>query len=104
MIADENAVYVSDARSLVWSFGADSGFVNWRQLKLEARTVSGPASMGDYIVVGDGEGYLHWLSKRDGHFAARVKVGSPIYAAPVAENRVLYVLGNNGYLSAYMLG
>ena len=52
----------------------DSGLVNWRQTALEARNVSGPAIMGNYIVVGDAEGYLHWMSKRDGHFAARVNV------------------------------
>ncbi len=101
MTADEKAVYVSDARSHVWAFGADNGFVNWRQAKLEARIVSGPASMGDYVVVGDAEGYLHWLSKRDGHFAAREKLGSAIYAAPIVENNVLYVLSNNGYLASY---
>lgn len=103
MIADSNAVYISDAKSYVWSFGADSGFVNWRQTKLEARTVSGPAVMNDYVVVGDGQGYLHWLSKRDGHFVARLKVGPAVYAAPIAENNVLYTLTNNGNLSAYML-
>jgi outer membrane protein assembly factor BamB len=103
MIADSDAVYISDARSFVWSFGADNGLANWRQTKLEYRTVSGPAIMSDYVVVGDGQGYLHWLSKRDGHFAARVKIGSAIYAAPIAENNVLYVLSNNGNLSAYTL-
>jgi outer membrane protein assembly factor BamB len=103
MIADSNTVFISDAKSYVWAFGADNGLVNWRQDKLAARTASGPASMGDYVVVGDAEGYLHWLSKRDGHFAARVKVGSAIYAAPVVENNVLYVLTNNGNLSAYTL-
>jgi outer membrane protein assembly factor BamB len=101
MIADSNAIYISDANSYIWSFGADNGLVNWRQTQLEARTLSAPALIGNYVVVGDAEGYLHWLSKSDGHFVSRVKVGSGVYAAPLVENRILYVLTNAGNLSAY---
>jgi outer membrane protein assembly factor BamB len=103
MAADDNAVYISDAKGMVWAFDADNGLVNWRQKKLEYRIISGPASMYNYIVVGDGEGYLHWLSKTDGHFAARVSLGSAIYASPVVKNNVLYALTNSGYLAAYTL-
>jgi outer membrane protein assembly factor BamB len=103
MAADDNAVYLSDAKGRVWNFGSENGMVNWRQNKLEYRVVSGPASMGRYVVVGDGEGYLHWLNKADGRFAARVSLGSAIYAAPIVENNVLYALTNNGYLAAYTL-
>ena len=103
MIADRDAVYVSDARSHVWSFNADSGSVNWRQPELEYRTVSGPASMGAFVVVGDAQGFLHWLSKRDGHFVARQSAGSAIYAAPVVENNVLYAITNKGYVLAYRI-
>ncbi|VVC76314.1 Outer membrane protein assembly factor BamB [Aquicella siphonis] len=103
MAADDAAVYISDAKGTVWGFGADSGFVNWRQTKLEYRVISGPAAMGNYVVVGDAQGYLHWLGKQDGHFAGRVSLGSSIYAAPIVENNVLYALTNSGYLAAYTL-
>jgi len=103
MIADDTTVYISDARGLVWAFSADSGLVSWRQNRLEYRIVSGPALMGNYIVIGDAEGYLHWLGKRDGHFAARVHLGSAIYTAPIVENNIIYTLTNNGYLAAYTL-
>lgn len=103
MIADNSAVYISDAKSHVWSFNADSGLVNWRQNQLAARIVSAPATIGNYVVVGDAQGYLHWLDKTDGHFAARDLVGSAIYAAPIGENNRLYVLASNGYLVAYSL-
>jgi outer membrane protein assembly factor BamB len=103
MTADHDAIYVSDAKSYVWGFNADSGLVNWRQTQLEHRTVSGPATMGSYVVVGDGQGFLHWLSKHDGHFAARRFAGAAIYAAPIVENGVLYAITNKGYLVAYRL-
>jgi len=104
MTADDSAVYISDAKSDIWSFGADSGLVNWRQSDLAARNVSGPAEIGNYIVVGDAQGYLHWLDKRDGHFAARERLGSAIFAKPLVDNHVVYALSNNGTLAAYQLG
>lgn len=104
MTADDNAVYISDAQSHVWSFGADSGLVNWRQNELAARNVSGPANMGNYIVVGDAQGYLHWLDKRDGHFAAREYLGGAILAKPLMDGQTMYVLAANGTLAAYQLG
>lgn len=103
MIADDSAVYISDAKSHIWAFTSTGGLVNWRQTKLDARVVSGPTLMSNYVVVGDAQGYLHWLSKQDGHFAGREYAGGAIYAAPIAENNVLYVLTNNGYLRAYTL-
>ena len=60
--------------------------------------------MGNYIVVGDAQGYLHWLDKRDGHFAAREFAGTSIYAAPIVENNMVYTLTANGYLVAYNIG
>lgn len=104
MTADDQAVYVSDAKGTVWSFGNDSGLVNWRQTDLAARNVSGPADMGNYVVVGDAEGYLHWLDKRDGHFAAREYLGGAILAKPLADGRTIYVLAANGTLAAYQIG
>lgn len=103
MAADTNTAYISDAKGYVWAFGADNGLVNWRQTQLEYRDVSGPATMGNYVVVGDAQGFLHWLDKRDGHFAGRIFAGSAIYSAPIVENNVLYALTNNGYLIAYTL-
>lgn len=104
MTVDNNHIYVSDARSLVWSFGIDDGGENWRQNDLYARNISGPAEMGNYIVVGDAQGYLHWLNKRDGSFAARESLGSGILAKPLYDGHRLYVLANNGTLAAYQFG
>ncbi len=103
MSADANTVYIADAKGYVWAFDADSGLVKWRQMHLASRVVSGPATMGNYIVVGDAEGYLHWLGISDGHFAGRVSAGSTIYAAPIVENNVVYVLTDTGQLLAYTL-
>jgi outer membrane protein assembly factor BamB len=101
---DNERVYVSDAKSYLWAFDRESGTVDWRQPQLEARIISGPALINNYVAVGDGQGYLHFLSKTDGHFIARARVSnSAIRVAPVVENGVIYVLTREGYLSAYSI-
>lgn len=103
--ADKQRVYVSDANSHVWAFDGTNGRVNWRQPELEARNTTAPVTMGNYIVVGDAQGYLHWLSKSDGHIVGRVFVNkSGIVATPVVQDNILYVTAKDGNLSAYSLG
>ncbi|MEO8400607.1 MAG: outer membrane protein assembly factor BamB [Gammaproteobacteria bacterium] len=100
--ADGGKVYVSDAQSHVYAFGAGSGNTEWTQTKLQARTITGPALIGNYVVVGDAEGYLHWMSRQDGHFVARTFVNkSGILAAPIVNNNILYVYTKDGHLAAY---
>lgn len=100
--SDGSKVYVSDAQSHVWAFNASNGDVNWQQVKLQARTITGPALIDNYVVVGDAEGYLHWLSKQDGRFMARTFVNkSGIAATPIVKNNILYVYTKDGHLAAY---
>jgi outer membrane protein assembly factor BamB len=104
MTIDDRYVYVTDAKSDVWAFDKNSGKVNWHQTQLEARHLSGPALIGNTIVVGDAEGYLHWLNRNDGHFIARNRVAlSGIFATPVTDNTVIYVVTKDGQLAAYSL-
>jgi outer membrane protein assembly factor BamB len=94
-------VYVTDESSNVWALKRSNSASMWRQAKLEARRVSPPAVFGRFVVVGDLEGYLHWLRKDDGQFVARVKVDSDgIIAAPVATPFAIYVYGSGGDLTA----
>lgn len=102
--ADTNQVYVADTNSILWSFSSDNGAVHWQQTQLKYRNITGPVDMGDTLVVGDAEGYLHWISKKDGHFVARIKVpGTGMLATPFASGNILYVVTKNGYLAAYQL-
>ncbi len=101
---DNQRVYVSDAKGHIWAFNAHTGNVDWRQPQLTARNITGPATIQNYIVVGDGEGYLHWLNKTDGRFIARTKVDrSGMVAAPVVDNNVTYVVTKEGRLVAYTI-
>jgi outer membrane protein assembly factor BamB len=101
MTAEGQSIYITDAKGHVWAFDARNGDIKWQQSQLTARILSAPANMDNEIVVGDAEGYLHWLNKQDGHFAAREFVGAAIYAAPLVDDHVVYAFTSNGYLTAY---
>lgn len=96
------AVVVSDAEGNVWAFDRQTGANLWKQADLLHRWLSPPAIVGNYAVVGDIEGYVHWLSLSDGSFAARQRIGKkPIESAPVVIGDVVYVESANGNLAAY---
>lgn len=100
--ADEKNIYVTDANSYIWAFDRFSGTSVWKQEKLKSRAITAPASIGDYIVVGDFEGYLHWMSKFSGDFVARTKLSNKrIIVAPVVVGKLLYAVGSRGKLVAY---
>ncbi len=97
-------VIVADPSGVVWALDKNGGSSVWQQAGLTRRGVSGAAVQGDYAVVGDAEGYLHWLRLDNGDFAARVRVArDPVRAAPVVVDGVLVVQTADGALSAYRL-
>jgi len=80
---DELNVYVTDDKDAVTAYDKARGSAGWRQDKLARREVTAPLALGAWVVVADGEGYVHVLSAEDGSFVARAKVDSGVHAAPV---------------------
>jgi outer membrane protein assembly factor BamB len=76
LAVDESNVYVTDDQGQVWALDRFNGNSVWKQDKLRGRAVTGPAVYGSSVVVGDFQGYLHWLSKDDGRFLARLRADS----------------------------
>ena len=71
---------------------------------LARRSLTGPALHGDYVVVGDYKGYVHWLQASDGAMAARAKSGGDaLLAQPVVADGVLLVQNVDGKLTAFRL-
>ena len=98
-------VVVSGTSGSIWGLDKLGGSGLWQQDGLVRREVSGVAIQGDYAVVGDLDGYLHWLKLSDGAFAARMRMGKdPVRAAPVVADGVLVAEDTDGRISAYRLG
>jgi outer membrane protein assembly factor BamB len=102
MSLDEEALYVATADGEVVALRARTGAEIWRQGVLLHRGLSAPADMSDAIVVGDFQGYVHWLDKASGALMARTKAGSArISNAPVVIGDVVLVQTDRGQISAY---
>lgn len=102
---DAQQVYVSDETDAVLALDRRNGGTLWKQTELTGRRLSAPAASTDYVVVGDFDGYLHWLSKDSGQIVGRVRAaGQAIIAPPLAAGNIVFVLGKNGTLSAFRAG
>lgn len=80
---DERNVYVTDDQDAVTAYDKAGGRAGWRQDKLARRQVGAPLALGAWVVVADGQGYVHVLSADDGSFVARAKVDGGVATAPV---------------------
>jgi len=99
---DDRNVYVTDDNSHVWALDRVGGNSVWKQEKLEARTVTAPTTINELIVVGDIEGYLHWMDKTSGQFVARTKISSAkIIAPPISTGDLIFAYSSDGTLGAY---
>lgn len=81
---DARYVYVVDVKGTVHALDKARGAYLWKQEKLANRQLSTPIVHRGHVVVGDLQGYVHFISREDGSFAARVATdGSPIRVAPL---------------------
>jgi outer membrane protein assembly factor BamB len=102
---DADQLYVSTSDGSVVALRRRDGTVLWQQEGLKRRGLSTPAVVGDTVVVGDFEGYLHWLDRDTGKFVAREHPGKErISAAPVVDGRRVYVIDEGGRIVAYRAG
>jgi len=94
---DDQIVAAGDDWSVVNAFNATDGTPLWKSDKLKNRQVSVPFILGRAVVVGDYEGYVHFLDTTKGELVGRAKTdGSAITAAPVLAGDTLVVQTHDG--------
>lgn len=99
--ADPNGLYTSSDTGDLWKLEPQSGNPLWKMDDLQRRQPTAPTLLGQYLVVGDYQGYLHWINTSNGQLAARTQGDKAGYTvAPVQDGNVIYALGKNGLLSA----
>lgn len=74
LYVDAFRVYITDAAGQVWALNRYNGSTLWRQDKLLRRKLTAPETYDNYVVVGDYDGYLHWLNREDGKIIARKQI------------------------------
>lgn len=102
---DRTKLAVSEKNGDLWMLDRRNGSTVWKIDQMRNRALTRPAFYGNYVVVGDKEGYLHWLDSDIGSFVARVRAGKDGFAAaPLSVGTTLYVLTHDGELNAYRAG
>jgi outer membrane protein assembly factor BamB len=98
---DEDQMYVAQSNGELVAMRRRTGAELWRNDSLKFRSLSAPAVVGDYVVVADLEGYVHWFDRVTGSIAGRAKAGGErVTNAPLTVGNVLYVINDKGEISA----
>jgi outer membrane protein assembly factor BamB len=98
---DYSNLYLTNSESDVIQLDQRTGRPLWKQKELHQRKLTGPAYYRDYVVVGDFQGYVHWLSTADGHQLGRIQVSDAgIEATPVVVDDIVYVYAQDGTVAA----
>lgn len=94
-------VYVVDDLDIVTAIDKRTSDVIWTQPGLYKRKLTSPIAFSNYLVVGDGDGYLHVMAQSDGRFVGRRKIdGDGLSAAMIVADGTLFCLSNGGKLVA----
>lgn len=99
---DWTNVYMSLDDDRVIALSRSNGAQQWSNEQFLRRQLTAPVAFGEFVVVGDLEGYLHILSARSGALVARVRVDdSPIVMRPYVMGDTLYAQSSGGAFAGY---
>ncbi|MDX1458083.1 MAG: outer membrane protein assembly factor BamB [Marinobacter sp.] len=97
-------IYVAQSNGHVVAYEGSNRREIWTQDKLAWRQLTQPVVLGDYLVVGDFEGYIHVMSLEDGQLMGQLEFDDEGLWVPmqVVQDKFL-VYGNSGKLSLFEL-
>lgn len=100
--ADERFVFAVSNQGAVSGYALSGGANVWKNDKLTRRDLSAPTSFGRAVAVGDRFGFVHFLSREDGVFIARMPTdGSKIISTPLVVGNNLIVQTKSGAVVAF---
>jgi len=102
--ANKEALYISDETGTVRKLGLLTGNISWENKSLLRRQPTAPSIINrSLIVVGDSQGYLHWIDTTSGKITGRIQAskGRILLPATIDSDHTLYTIDTNGSISAY---
>lgn len=94
---NENMVIGTESDGKVLAWDRNSGAPLWAQESLRFRGLSMPSFWSNFAVVGDQDGWVHFLAPQDGKPVQRVATdGSGIMGKPIVAGQTLVVVTRNG--------
>ena len=103
MALDKDTLYLSDTHDEIWAYDAANGQIKWKQSAFKGRKITEPVMSGPYLVLADGLGYLHVLSKKTGDIIGRLNLGAGVDISPLSSQGQLIVESSDGLLSSFRL-
>ncbi|NMH65499.1 outer membrane protein assembly factor BamB [Shewanella salipaludis] len=98
------SLFLVDDHSRVYAIDKRNGLELWSNSELANRSLTSPAVFGNYLVIGDFEGYLHFLDKSTGAIVGRVQVDSSgLFSQPLVVGDKIYVQGRSGKVATVTL-
>lgn len=99
---DDTQVFAVEGDDKVQALARADGQPTWTHEGLRFRGLTTPLVLGRSVVVGDAQGYVHFLSRKDGHVLQRLTTdGSAIAMAPVVVGQTLVVVTRQGQVRAF---
>lgn len=99
---DGDLVFGVESDGTVAAWRRANGERAWTTDRLKYRSLSAPLALGRSVVLGDGTGTVHLLSREDGSFLNRLATdGSAVASGPVLANDTLVVVTRNGGVFGY---
>ncbi|WP_115717738.1 outer membrane protein assembly factor BamB [Gallaecimonas mangrovi] len=90
-------LYITDSTGTLYDIDRRNGLEKWSQPMLLNRRVTAPTVVGNKVVVGDFEGYLHWFDRDTGKLLGRDQINdSGLYARPLVVDGKLVVQSRDG--------
>lgn len=100
-----NTLYAVNADGTLSAYSKANGTLHWQQKALTWHFLTGPALYENYLVVGDVQGDVYFVSPSDGQLLARLPVykKSDIINTPIIANETVFMIDGKGNLAALSL-
>ena len=87
--AGSGKVFVTDEDGSVWALSQQDGASVWKQDGFKYRFVTAPIFHRGFVVIGDFEGYVHWLD---------AETGKPVFRTQIDRDRIISPALSSGEL------
>ncbi|MCY7317013.1 MAG: outer membrane protein assembly factor BamB [Rubrivivax sp.] len=99
---DAERVFGADASDRITAWRATTGDVMWSNERMLYRGLSGGVAVGNSVVFGDSQGFVHFLNASTGELQLRLPTdGKPVVGTPVLAGNTLLVTTQGGGLFAF---
>ena len=96
--ADAERVYITETDGGIVAVDRHTGGHVWRNSMLSQRDLGPPLAFGNFVLAGDKEGFLYWLSAEDGSLLARFDTGGSLDSPMQSWRKHAIVLNRDGNL------